>query len=129
MSILAGEPFLNRRYHPVAVPIIRASRQHSAFRTLNSMFSPTVRFALASLGSSMYRTEHDLPLRLLRPHWTAILSVLRVGLTSSAIDDSCEFLLCSKERSNSLLEPNTRRSRGRSSAKKGRDARPQAVSG
>lgn len=52
MSILAGEPSLNRRYHPVAVPIIRASRQQSASRTLNSMFPQRVGLTASATDDS-----------------------------------------------------------------------------
>src|SRR5437016_870924 len=41
------------------------------------MLKKSASFVLASLRSSTYRTEYASPLRLLRPCWTAFLSILR----------------------------------------------------
>ena len=100
MSILAGEPSLNRRYHPLAVPIIRASRQQSASRTLSSVFPPMPNHtilkhppALLSHPSEAHcmGQSNDFASSSAVASLEAILSVLQVGLTSSAIADSCGF--------------------------------------
>jgi len=51
-----------------------------------SMAEGSASFVLAALGASTYRTEYAAsPPRLLRPRWTAFLTILRAVLMPSLI--------------------------------------------
>ncbi|MCH8039887.1 MAG: hypothetical protein IH977_06005 [Nitrospinae bacterium] len=43
------------------------------------MLKKSASFVLAVLGGSTYRTEYASPPRLLRPRWTAFLTILRAA--------------------------------------------------
>ncbi len=49
------------------------------------MLKKSASFVLTALGGSTYRTEYASPPRLLRPRWTAFLTILRVALLPSLI--------------------------------------------
>ena len=78
------KPSIRAQYNSRQVPdrsVQREALSHQV-KQVSRLLTKSASGVLAALRGSTYGREYDLPFRLLRPCWTAFLSILRLLLTS-----------------------------------------------